>query len=189
MTGFDSYDTIDNPRSNLLEIQQLGRSGLEHAVQYIRSVERSTEGTGNRNWEIRQMAIHHKYDFVHGKALWLNVKTSNTMSERMEEAMAEDQILNSAPSKDMSASFAATLRKHLFHLEWCDKSWREYICDTEAEIRRTLKGLKAAQAGKPPVEHGGGWRQTKVIETDGLTIEHTNLARYLRSLRKPGKPR
>ncbi|KAF5549961.1 serine threonine kinase [Fusarium napiforme] len=169
MSGFTSYDTIENPSSSLLEIQQLGRSGLEQVVQYmLRSVERSTEGTGNIKWEIRQMAVHHKYDFVHRKALWLNVKTNDIMYKRMKEAMAEDPILNSALSKDMSSPFAATLRTHLVHLEWCDKSWREYICDTEAEIRKTLKGLKAAQAKKSPVEHGGGWRQTKISETDGL---------------------
>jgi hypothetical protein len=63
------------------------------------------------------MAIHHKFDFVHRKALWFNVKTNNIMYKRMKEGMAEDPILNCALSKDMSGSFAATLRTHLVHLE------------------------------------------------------------------------
>jgi hypothetical protein len=47
MTGFNSYDTIENSPSSLLEIQQLGRSGLNYVVQYmLRSVERSTEVRG-----------------------------------------------------------------------------------------------------------------------------------------------
>ncbi|KAF5593784.1 uncharacterized protein FSUBG_9692 [Fusarium subglutinans] len=175
-TGFDSYDTIENPRSNLLEIQQLGRSGLEHGVQYmLRSVEKSTEDTGNRKWEIRQMAIHHRYDFGHGKALWLNIKNDNAMSERMKEAIAEDPALNSALSKDIPGSFAASLRTHLVHLEWCDNSWREFICDKEGEIRRTLKGLKAAQSGNKhdvhsssPTEHAGSGIQAETRETAGL---------------------
>jgi hypothetical protein len=31
-----------------------------------------------------------------------------------------------------------------------------------------LRGLKAAQVEKSPVEHSGGWRQTKIIGTNGL---------------------
>ncbi|KAG9508294.1 hypothetical protein J7337_001858 [Fusarium musae] len=176
MTGFDSYDTLENHQSSVLEIPQLGRSGLEHGIQYmLRSVEKIPDGTGNTTWDIRQMAVYHKFDFIHGKAFWLNIKTDNSMSRRIKEAMAEDPIINSALSKDISGSFAATLRTHLVHLEWCDKSSREYIYDIHGEIRKTLKGFKEAQTGKKydihsssPVEHVGSGMQPKTIETNGL---------------------
>ncbi|EXA31934.1 hypothetical protein FOVG_16812 [Fusarium oxysporum f. sp. pisi HDV247] len=174
MTGFNSYDTLEPSTSNALEIRQLGRSGSEHVVQYmLRSVEKLTDSSSNTNWDVHQMAVHHRYDFVYGKALWLNIKTNNIISERIKEAMAEDPMLNFALSKGLSGSFTATLRTHLIHLEWCDNSWREYICDVEGEIRKTVKGIKALQTSDRPDIHCSllegvviNEMEAKVMETD-----------------------
>lgn len=151
MTGFNSYDTLDAPEDKIARIPELGRSGWEHTVQYLlRSVEESTDDGGQVVWNIRQMAVHHKYDFGQGKTFWLNIKTNSVMQERMKRVIAEDTSLSSAVAKDLPGSFSATLLTHLIHLEWCDESWRECINHFEIEIRKVLKKAKTARIDKDP---------------------------------------
>ncbi|KAF5983769.1 serine threonine kinase [Fusarium coicis] len=148
---FNSYDTLDAPEHKITKIPELGRSGREHTVQYLlRSIEESTDEGGQVVWNIRQMAVHHKYDFGQGKTLWLNIKTNSVMLERMKKVMAEDTSLSSAAAKDLPGSFSATLLTHLIHLEWCDESWRKCINHFEIEIRKVLKKAKTARIDKDP---------------------------------------
>ncbi|KAF9770536.1 hypothetical protein IL306_011899 [Fusarium sp. DS 682] len=139
------YDTLDAPESEILEIPRLGRSGREHTVQYLlRSVEKSTGPKGDVVWNIRQMAVHHRYDFITGKAFWLNIKAKSIMQDRIKEAITEDPKFNPAPEKGLPFSFAATLMTNLIYLEWCDESWRECINDLEEKIRTVLEKAKIA---------------------------------------------
>ncbi|KAF5633818.1 serine threonine kinase [Fusarium tjaetaba] len=145
------YDTLDAPEDKITKIPELGRSGREHTVQYLlRSAEESTDDGGQVVWNIRQMAVHHKYDFGQGKTFWLNIKTNSVMQERMKKVMAEDTSLSSAAAKDLPGSFSATLLTHLIHLEWCDESWRKCINHFEIEIRKVLKKAKTARIDKDP---------------------------------------
>lgn len=154
MTGFNSYDTLDAPEDKITKIPELGRSGREHAVQYLlRSVERSTKSTNNGEqviWNIRQMAVHHKFDFGQGKTFWLNIKANSVMQERVKTAIAAETSPSSAAAKDLPGSFAATLLTHLIHLEWCDESWRKCINHFETEIRKVLKKARTARIDKDP---------------------------------------
>ncbi|KAF5561837.1 serine threonine kinase [Fusarium phyllophilum] len=151
MTGFNSYDTLDAPEDKITKIPELGRSGREHTVQYLlRSVEESTDDGGKVVWNIRQMAVHHKYDFGQGKTFWLNIKANSVMQERIKTAIAEETSLSSAAAKDLPGSFTATLLTHLIHLEWCDESWRKCINHFENEIRKVLKKARTARIDKEP---------------------------------------
>ncbi|KAF5964030.1 hypothetical protein FBULB1_13036 [Fusarium bulbicola] len=151
MTGFNSYDTLDAPEDKITKIPELGRSGREHTVQYLlRSIEESTDDGGQVVWNIRQMAVHHKYDFGEGKTFWLNIKANSVMQERIKAAIAEETSLSSAAAKDLPGSFAATLLTHLIHLEWCDESWRKCINHFEIEIRKVLKKARTARIDKEP---------------------------------------
>ncbi|KLO81248.1 Uncharacterized protein Y057_8628 [Fusarium fujikuroi] len=151
MTGFNSYDTLDAPEDKITKIPELGRSGREHTVQYLlRSIEESTGDGGQVVWNIRQMAVHHKYDFGQGKTFWLNIKTNSVMQERMKRVIAEETSLSSPAAKTLPGSFAATLLTHLVHLEWCDESWRKCINHFEIEIRKVLKKAKTARIDKDP---------------------------------------
>ncbi|KAF5686285.1 serine threonine kinase [Fusarium circinatum] len=148
---FNGYDTLDAPEDKITKIPELGRSGREHTVQYLlRSIEESTDDGGQVVWNIRQMAVHHKYDFGQGKTFWLNIKANSVMQERIKAAIAEETSLRSAAAKDLPGSFAATLLTHLIHLEWCDESWRKCINHFEIEIRKVLKKARTARIDKDP---------------------------------------
>ncbi|CEF74703.1 hypothetical protein FGSG_02414 [Fusarium graminearum PH-1] len=146
LTGFSGFDTLDKPTDDLVQIPRLGRSGCVHGTQYLlRSVEQSTGPMGETTWNIRQMAVHHQYDLITGKALWLTVKTNSLMQEMIKEAIVEDPSLSPTPAEGLSKSFAATLLTHLIHLQWCDESWRLCINDFEERIRTVLSKAKTAR--------------------------------------------
>jgi hypothetical protein len=152
MTGFNGLDTLDESKDSILQIPRLGRSGCEHSTQYLlRSVEMDIGPTKKPVWKIRQMAVHHQYDFVTGKSFWLNIKTNSVMQERIKEAISDDPSLSSAPTDGLAKSFSATLLTHLIHLQWCDDSWRHCINDFEKEVRGVLEKATTARVNQQPV--------------------------------------
>ncbi|KAH7004104.1 hypothetical protein EDB82DRAFT_42617 [Fusarium venenatum] len=151
MTGFNGFDTIETPEDNRIKIPRLGRSGQGHGTQYLlRSVEQSTGPEGETTWNIRQMAVHHQYDFDTGKALWLTVKTNSVMQEMIKEAITDDPSLSQTRTEGLPKSFSATLLTHLIHLQWCDESWRNCINDFEKSIRSVLKKAETARVHQQP---------------------------------------
>ncbi|KAG4264824.1 hypothetical protein FPRO03_00108 [Fusarium proliferatum] len=183
MTGFNSHDTLDAPEDKITKIPELGRSGREHAVQYLlRSVEKSTKSTKDGEqviWNIRQMAVHHKFDFGQGKSFWLNIKTNSVMQERMKTAMGEGTSLSSAAAKNLPPSFAATLLTHLIHLEWCDESWRKCINHFEKEIQKVLKRARTARIDKEPNLRSKALKRIFTNRTEAAAAESSSsLARW-----------
>ncbi|EWG52183.1 hypothetical protein FVEG_10983 [Fusarium verticillioides 7600] len=151
MTGFDSDDTLGIQDSNLINISTLGRSGREHRIQYLlRSVERGSNDDGSRRWNIRQAAVYHSFDFVSGKALWINIKANELFKNRITEATGDPAILDLDTQNDLPKSFAATLAIHLILLEWCDEDWRTCIRDCESKVRVILAKAQTSQVVQPP---------------------------------------
>ncbi|KAI6764370.1 hypothetical protein HG530_008159 [Fusarium avenaceum] len=152
MTGFNGLDTLDESGESILQIPRLGRSGCEHSTQYLlRSVEKDVGPTSKPVWKIRQMVVHHQYDFITGKSFWLNIKTNGLMQERIKEAIADDPSLGPTPADGLAKSFSATLLTHLIHLQWCDDSWRHCINDFEKEVRDVLEKATTARVDQQPV--------------------------------------
>ncbi|KAJ3526326.1 hypothetical protein NM208_g11245 [Fusarium decemcellulare] len=171
MTGFHSDDTLSTFNDSLLEIPKLGRSGLEHRMQYLlRSVEPSTDD-GEVKWNVRQMAVYHSYDFVEGRMLWINVKTNSLMRDRIQEATTELPMLRSGATNDVPKSFVATLATHIIHLEWCDNHWRQCINDMERKIQAVLVKAKTAQIDHPSNLNASTIQRALTIQrTNGSTI-------------------
>ncbi|KAF5716912.1 serine threonine kinase [Fusarium mundagurra] len=151
MTGFDSDDTLGIHDSNLVNISTLGRSGREHRIQYLlRSVERDINDDGSRRWNIRQAAVYHSFDFISGKALWINIKANELLKDRIMEATGDTAIVDLGTQDDLPKSFAATLIIHLILLEWCDEDWRTCIGDCESKVRNILVKAQTSQVVQPP---------------------------------------
>lgn len=151
MSGFHSGDTLGSASSRSLAIPKLGRTGCEHHMQYLlRTVEPSTSFDGSTTWNIRQMAVHHSFDFNSGKALWINIKTNSVVRKRIRDAMYEFPSMSSDATSDLPGSFAAALITHIIHLDWCDDNWRSCIRDIEREIRLILVKAKTARIDQQP---------------------------------------
>lgn len=151
MTGFVGYDSLDTPKSKRVEIPELGRSGCDHTMQYLlRAVERSSNSSNEVTWNIRQMAVHHKYDFANGRSLWINIKTNKVMLGRVKEALEDEKVPSPCPEDGLPESFAANLLIHLIHLEWCAESWRDCINAFEGQMRAVLEKAKTARFDEKP---------------------------------------
>ncbi|KAJ9425963.1 hypothetical protein QL093DRAFT_2256044 [Fusarium oxysporum] len=174
MTGFECSDTLDVPRSSIIEIPRLGRSGREHVVQYLlRSVEKSTGPMNAVTWNIRQMAVHHRFDFVTGSTFWLSMKSNGLMQERIKQAISEDSALRPTAADGLPRSFSATLQIHLIHLDWCAESWQECITDFEKMIRKVLTKAKAATLNQPTDFHKSPFRKA-LRRTTNFTASDVN---------------
>ncbi|KAF5628941.1 serine threonine kinase [Fusarium sp. NRRL 52700] len=189
-TGFDSFDTLDEPKGSTLEILRLGRSGRDHVVQYLlRAIEKSTGPKKETTWNIRQMAVHHRYDFVTGKSFWISMKSNGLMEERTKQAISEDPALRPTAGDGLPRSFAATLQMHLMHLDWCDESWQECITDFEKKIRSVLTKAKAASlnhstdSSEVPLMKALR-RNTHITETDVSEKKTASGLKYWLGLRK-----
>ncbi|KAM0342060.1 hypothetical protein ACHAPU_009788 [Fusarium lateritium] len=147
MTGFDSDDNLAvKDCSKLLKIPTLGRSGREHRVQYLlRSVERDSASDGSRTWNIRQAAVYHTFDFIEGKALWINIKANSLLADRIKEATTDSAIINSAALGDVAESFRSTLAIHLIFLKWCDEDWRICINDCKSKVQDIIVRAQTSQ--------------------------------------------
>ncbi|CCT73159.1 uncharacterized protein FFB20_10579 [Fusarium fujikuroi] len=172
MTGFDADDTLGIKDSNLINISTLGRSGREHRIQYLlRSVERDSNDDGSRRWNIRQAAVYHSFDFISGKALWINIKANGLLKERIIEATGDTAILDLGTQDDLQKSFAATLVIHLILLEWCDEDWRTCIRDCESKVRDILVKAQTSQVVQPPA-----FSATARRALGSQTARHTELS-------------
>ena len=156
MTGFQSDDTLSSGQRRLLEvprleIPRLGRSGCEHRMQYLlRSVEWSTKHDGSIEWKLRQMAVYHSFDFITGKALWINIKPNDIMRKKIKEATAEFPMMSSNALGTVPGNFTATMLTHLIHLDWCDENWRSCINHIERKIREILVKATTARIDQQP---------------------------------------
>ncbi|KAH7175263.1 hypothetical protein EDB81DRAFT_769547 [Dactylonectria macrodidyma] len=152
MTGFFSEDSLAISEDDTLKIPELGRSGRELRVSYLlRSVELTSEEDDGNNaekkwpWRVRQMAIYHSFDFVTGRALWLNIKTNSLMKETITEAVVELPELKASSLGNLASRFEATLATHLIFADWCDSNWRCCINDFEADLSKILIKGKTAR--------------------------------------------
>ncbi|CAG8948908.1 hypothetical protein HYFRA_00002034 [Hymenoscyphus fraxineus] len=117
-----------------LKIMELGRSGQEIRVCYsLKSVESSDRESWP--WSVRQTSIYHSFDVVTGKAIWIVIKGSHLIKERVQESTKENSDDNELKSFETAASsFSSTLAMHLVLCDWCDEDWRWYLTFLEKRL-------------------------------------------------------
>ena len=165
MTGFDSDDTLTVKDSNVVKISKLGRSGREHRMQYLlRSIETDSTTDESRRWNIRQTAVYHSFDFIEGKALWINIKANSRLEDMVKEATADSAIVNPAAMNDPAESFSSTLTIHLIFLEWCDIDWRKCVNDCEKKIRTIIAKAQTSRVTPPAKFNTPTKRALELIE-------------------------
>ncbi|CAM1509883.1 Fc.00g002180.m01.CDS01 [Cosmosporella sp. VM-42] len=191
MTGFHSEDTLGAATDNVLNIPKLDRSGCEHKLQYLlRSVERSSDI--DEPWKVRQMAVYHTFDFLTGRAFWMNIKANDLMKERVKEATSQFPELTPNAIGELTASFTGTLTTHLIHLEWCDENWRECINDAESKIRKILVKAKTAPIDRQRNFGALAYQRAMTMKSQRSTagdINRTRLNTLPESVRTLGQPK
>ncbi|CRG92665.1 hypothetical protein PISL3812_09729 [Talaromyces islandicus] len=136
-TSFRQENFLDEADADAFAIRQLGRSGREIRHCYnLWSAERSS--FGGKQWPLRNTAVYHSFDVESGKALWINIKANEVIKSRITNATATRSELSADKMSNKSSCFAATLKTHMIHFEWCRENWRPYLSTLEQRLEKIL---------------------------------------------------
>lgn len=143
-------------------------------MQYLlRSIETDSTADESRRWNIRQTAVYHTFDFIEGKALWINIKANSRLEDMVKEATADSAIVNPAAMNDPAESFSSTLTIHLIFLEWCDMDWRNCINDCEKKIRTIIAKAQTSRVTPPAKFNTPTKRALALIEAKTSDLSST----------------
>ncbi|KAH8882455.1 hypothetical protein GQ53DRAFT_885530 [Thozetella sp. PMI_491] len=150
LAAFWNDDTLLARDAHLLPVPSLGRSGRQIRHSYLlRSVEKS-DSVPNWTWGIRQLGVHHSFDVVTGRSVWLTIKGNDIMNERINETASTSPNLQVGSAQSFAEAFTATLDVHITVLDWCGENWRWYINDIEEKARAIILKAKCAKIDEDP---------------------------------------
>ena len=148
-TGFRQDNRL-NSLDRGLSIQDLGWSGRELRLCYsLKSVEPS-ESQRYWPWSVRTTAVHHGFDIVTGRAVWIVVKGDGLMKSRIKSATGSRGLPGLTSFQTIDRGFASALATHLILCDWSIEHWHRYVSFLEEEFqaasRRTLSVMVSERA-------------------------------------------
>jgi hypothetical protein len=113
-------------------VTELGRSGRHYQLCYnLKCVTLKTKNEVDlslNEWSIRQAAIHHQFDVVHGTTLWIVTKGRHPdLGERFREMTGKNGRPEDKSFGTLDRCFRSSLSAHLLYCHWCTEDWRWYI--------------------------------------------------------------
>lgn len=167
-------------------VQERARSGRGYEMCYsLKSVERFPSQE-DWPWSIRHTSIYHEFDIETGRSVWIVVKGSNLMKQRVESEskLGKNTALNSLGTTNQA--FAASLATHLLFCDWSVENWRWYINFLEEEVQKKTSGILSIPISPPenPVFERPSRSTTQSSKPEGASwrsILSKNLARISRS--------
>ncbi|KAK8075526.1 HET-domain-containing protein [Apiospora hydei] len=105
-TGFHSDDTLSVPDKEKMAVPSANRSASAIRLSYLLSVVERSEPNQSSNWDLRQLAVYHSFDVIHGL------------------------------SQDISTSFSSTLNMQLLLLEAGCDNWCWHLDELERSLQR-----------------------------------------------------
>jgi hypothetical protein len=130
---FSSFreQTLLGDSSHGLAIPGLGRSGRQFQLCYNLKAPFSSSATvctlKEKQWSIRQAAVHHQFDVIEGTTLWIITKGNLEVKETVQKVTGrtgrpQDRAFNTAEQ-----CFISSLAIHLLLCHWSADEWRWYI--------------------------------------------------------------
>ena len=145
---------IDPPRSRA--VPGLGRSGRQYQLCYNLKCVALKSGDETKfmlnEWSIRQAAIHHQFDIVEGRMLWIITKGNLDLQERFKELTGKDANPEDKAFNTVEECFRSSLSAHLLYCHWSTEDWRWYIkwlerlVEDEVSIKKSNMGIELADA-------------------------------------------
>ncbi|CAD0095546.1 unnamed protein product [Aureobasidium vineae] len=121
--GFCHQTMIED---NLQAPKMVGRSWRQYQMCYNLRGVAPTKGRDGKitEWSVRQAAIHHQFDVVHGTAVWIVTKGRKDILERFDQLTKQSPALSFESSQDC---FKTSLEVHRMFYHWSTEDWRQYI--------------------------------------------------------------
>jgi hypothetical protein len=99
-------------------------------------------------WSVRQAAIYHQFDVVHGTSVWIVTKGRLDLQQRFKTLTGSDARPEDSSFGDADQCFASSLAAHLMYCQWSTEDWREYL--------RWLEDVVDIEV-RPLPQHSGAW--------------------------------
>ncbi|KAI0451729.1 hypothetical protein F5B21DRAFT_485897 [Xylaria acuta] len=118
--------------TRLSEISGLGRSGQQYQLCYnLKHVAREKERGFSM---IRQAAIHHQFDVVTGKTLWVVTAGRRSLQERYKDLTGKDAKTQNKSFGNPLECLQSSLAAHVMFCSWSTENWRWYIKSLENNL-------------------------------------------------------
>jgi hypothetical protein len=144
-SGFQEQTMLKSPQPGI-GIPELGRSGRQFQLCYnLKGVTLKKSDPENfklDDWSIRQAAIHHQFDIVHGTTLWIVTKGNKDLQQRFKELTGTDGRPEDKSFSTVESCFRASLSAHLLYSHWSTEGWRWYIAWLEKVIESEVIGIE-----------------------------------------------
>ncbi|KAI1123859.1 hypothetical protein F5Y10DRAFT_43510 [Nemania abortiva] len=117
------------PSARLSEIQALGRSGQQYQLCYnLKHIDIEENGEFST---IRQAAIHHQFDVVNGKSLWIVTAGRPSLQERFKSLTGKNANPQNKSFGCPIECLQSSLAVHYMFCSWSMENWRWYIKSLE----------------------------------------------------------
>ena len=126
-------------------VPELGRSGQDFQCCYnLKSVELE------REWSIRNYAVHHSFDVANSRAIWIFVKGNDLLRKRIDAATSgsKSQVASFGTIDD---AFSASLATHTILCELSAENWRWYINSLDDQVQQTSRKTVLNKLAIPPL--------------------------------------
>ncbi|GAP90374.2 hypothetical protein SAMD00023353_4900580 [Rosellinia necatrix] len=124
------------PGARLPEIPGLGRSGQQYQLCY--NLKRISTMADGKFSTIRQAAIHHQFDVVTGKTLWIATAGRRELQERYKELTGKDADPRDKSFGSLIECLQSSLAAHGMFCSWSAENWRWYIKSLENDLGRVV---------------------------------------------------
>lgn len=161
-SGFREQTMIKHPARGPTMPRRSGRQfQLCYNLKGVTLNKSTVEPVKPSEWSIRQAAILHQFDVVHGTTLWIVTKGRLDVYERFKELTGRDGRIEDKSFADMYECFRSSLAAHLMYCHWSTEDWRWYIrwLENQFEMQvRPVKPIATALFADVPLEfHGYLW--------------------------------
>ncbi|KAI1427719.1 hypothetical protein F5Y12DRAFT_736622 [Xylaria sp. FL1777] len=124
------------PSARMLEILGLGRSGQQYQLCYNL---KHIAGKSGRGYSIRQAAVHHQFDVVNGKTLWVVTAGRRDLQERYKHLTEKGAKAENKSFETPVECFRSSLAAHSMFCAWAIEDWRWYIKLFETDLEEATK--------------------------------------------------
>ncbi|KAF4912756.1 hypothetical protein CGCVW01_v011061 [Colletotrichum viniferum] len=121
-SGFRTEKNLSSPIGSSI-IPELGRSGRKYQLCFNLKIVALKE---NKQWKVRQAAIHHQFDLGQGTQLWMIADPHAAIKSRIGELYNEHSTYDTSFAS-MEQGFKSSLDVHLALARWATSEWRWHV--------------------------------------------------------------
>jgi len=143
-SGFYEQTSIKDPSRGLAMPERSGRQyQLCYNLKGVTLTQKDIKDMKLSQWSIRQVAICHQFDVVHGTTLWIVTKGRLDIQQRFKQLTGRDGRVEDKSFRTVYECFRSSLAAHLMYCHWSTEDWRWYIRWLEDVVDSEVNALNS----------------------------------------------